>query len=145
MLLLVFILLILFYRYNSILISYLISQCTGAIEGDPFWDGIRDALLGEPSKEIQDCQNPKPVLFSTGEVRASYNKIMSLSIYPSLRSSLFPDDMASPMAPRNSGCTDHHYWISGHSGSPRRSEVYHERHTKIRFALNYQQYVKCTV
>ncbi|XP_053495958.1 neutral ceramidase [Ictalurus furcatus] len=40
----------------------------GAIEGDPFWDGIRDALLGEPSKEIQDCQNPKPILFSTGEM-----------------------------------------------------------------------------
>ncbi|XP_058263208.1 neutral ceramidase [Hemibagrus wyckioides] len=40
----------------------------GAIEGDPFWDGIRDALLGKPSQEIQDCQNPKPILFSTGEM-----------------------------------------------------------------------------
>ncbi|XP_060794882.1 neutral ceramidase isoform X1 [Neoarius graeffei] len=40
----------------------------GAIEGDPFWDGIRDTLLGKPSKEVQDCQNPKPILFSTGEM-----------------------------------------------------------------------------
>uniref|UniRef100_A0A8B9K218 Neutral ceramidase n=1 Tax=Astyanax mexicanus TaxID=7994 RepID=A0A8B9K218_ASTMX len=40
----------------------------GAVEGDPFWDGIRDALLGAPSKEIQECQNPKPILFSTGEM-----------------------------------------------------------------------------
>ncbi|KAM9462913.1 neutral ceramidase [Clarias gariepinus] len=40
----------------------------GAIEGDPFWDGIRDAILGKPSKEVEDCQNPKPILFSTGEM-----------------------------------------------------------------------------
>ncbi|XP_075884230.1 neutral ceramidase isoform X2 [Nelusetta ayraudi] len=40
----------------------------GAVEGDPFWDGIRDAILGEPSKETQDCQHPKPILFSTGEM-----------------------------------------------------------------------------
>uniref|UniRef100_A0A3B1JG58 Neutral ceramidase n=1 Tax=Astyanax mexicanus TaxID=7994 RepID=A0A3B1JG58_ASTMX len=40
----------------------------GAVEGDPFWDGIRDALLGAPSKEIQECHNPKPILFSTGEM-----------------------------------------------------------------------------
>ncbi|KAM6964436.1 neutral ceramidase isoform 1-T2 [Tautogolabrus adspersus] len=40
----------------------------GAVEGDPFWDGIRDALLGEPSNETQDCHYPKPILFSTGEM-----------------------------------------------------------------------------
>uniref|UniRef100_A0A4W5MNA8 Neutral ceramidase n=1 Tax=Hucho hucho TaxID=62062 RepID=A0A4W5MNA8_9TELE len=40
----------------------------GAVEGDPFWDGIRDALLGAPSNETQDCHQPKPILFSTGEV-----------------------------------------------------------------------------
>ncbi|KAI4898175.1 hypothetical protein NFI96_016251 [Prochilodus magdalenae] len=44
------------------------THSVGAVEGDPFWDGIRDALLGAPSKEIQDCQNPKPILFSTGEM-----------------------------------------------------------------------------
>lgn len=52
-------------------------MCTGATEGDPFWDGIRDTLLGKPSEEIQDCQNPKPILFSTGEVRTSSNKTMN--------------------------------------------------------------------
>lgn len=118
---------------------YLISICTGATEGDPFWDGIRDAILGEPSKEIQDCQNPKPILLSTGEVRTSYNqkKQMSrpLSINPSSRHNLFSDELATPMAPRNSGCTDYHYWISGHSGSPRRSEVSREKHPNIRFVL----------
>uniref|UniRef100_A0A674BBM8 Neutral ceramidase n=1 Tax=Salmo trutta TaxID=8032 RepID=A0A674BBM8_SALTR len=40
----------------------------GAVEGDPFWDGIRDALLGAPSNETQDCHRPKPILFSTGEM-----------------------------------------------------------------------------
>ncbi|XP_060951298.1 neutral ceramidase [Limanda limanda] len=40
----------------------------GAVEGDPFWDGIRDALLGEPSNETQECHHPKPILFNTGEM-----------------------------------------------------------------------------
>lgn len=40
----------------------------GAVEGDPFWDGIRDALLGEPSNQTQNCHRPKPILFSTGEM-----------------------------------------------------------------------------
>ncbi|XP_010862950.2 neutral ceramidase isoform X1 [Esox lucius] len=40
----------------------------GAVDGDPFWDGIRDALLGAPSNETQDCHKPKPILFSTGEM-----------------------------------------------------------------------------
>uniref|UniRef100_A0A4W3KHD5 Neutral ceramidase n=1 Tax=Callorhinchus milii TaxID=7868 RepID=A0A4W3KHD5_CALMI len=40
----------------------------GAVEGDPFWDAIRDMLLGKPSSEIQECQHPKPILFSTGEM-----------------------------------------------------------------------------
>uniref|UniRef100_A0A3Q2FR61 Neutral ceramidase n=1 Tax=Cyprinodon variegatus TaxID=28743 RepID=A0A3Q2FR61_CYPVA len=40
----------------------------GAVEGDPFWDGIRDALLGPPSNETQKCHHPKPILISTGEM-----------------------------------------------------------------------------
>ncbi|GCB60270.1 hypothetical protein scyTo_0014138 [Scyliorhinus torazame] len=40
----------------------------GTVEGDPFWDAIRDMLLGEPSIETQDCHHPKPILFSTGEM-----------------------------------------------------------------------------
>uniref|UniRef100_A0A8C8BRW1 Neutral ceramidase n=1 Tax=Otus sunia TaxID=257818 RepID=A0A8C8BRW1_9STRI len=40
----------------------------GAVEGDPFWDEIRDLLLGEPSNETKDCHKPKPILFSTGEM-----------------------------------------------------------------------------
>ncbi|XP_062436230.1 putative neutral ceramidase C isoform X2 [Rhea pennata] len=40
----------------------------GAIEGDPFWDSIRNQLLGEPSNETQACHEPKPILFSTGEM-----------------------------------------------------------------------------
>ncbi|KAM4624315.1 neutral ceramidase [Polymixia lowei] len=39
----------------------------GAVEGDPFWDGIRD-VLQEPSNETQECHRPKPILFSTGEM-----------------------------------------------------------------------------
>ncbi|XP_041065076.1 neutral ceramidase [Carcharodon carcharias] len=40
----------------------------GTVEGDPFWDAIRDMLLGKPSNETQDCHYPKPILFSTGEM-----------------------------------------------------------------------------
>ncbi|KAJ8396036.1 hypothetical protein AAFF_G00025680 [Aldrovandia affinis] len=40
----------------------------GAVEGDPFWDGIRDTLVGPPSNETKDCHSPKPILFSTGEM-----------------------------------------------------------------------------
>ncbi|XP_066548984.1 neutral ceramidase [Amia ocellicauda] len=40
----------------------------GTVEGDPFWDGVRDALLGAPSNETQACHHPKPILFSTGEM-----------------------------------------------------------------------------
>ncbi|XP_069543813.1 neutral ceramidase [Brachyistius frenatus] len=40
----------------------------GAVDGDPFWDGIRDALLGPPSNQTQECHHPKPILFSTGEM-----------------------------------------------------------------------------
>ncbi|NWQ62734.1 ASAH2 ceramidase, partial [Neopipo cinnamomea] len=40
----------------------------GSVEGDPFWDQIRDQLLGEPSNETKACHKPKPVLFSTGEM-----------------------------------------------------------------------------
>ncbi|XP_064001716.1 putative neutral ceramidase C [Pogoniulus pusillus] len=40
----------------------------GSVEGDPFWDGIRDMLLGEPSNETRACHRPKPILFSTGEM-----------------------------------------------------------------------------
>ncbi|KAM9232993.1 putative neutral ceramidase C [Leptosomus discolor] len=40
----------------------------GSVEGDPFWDGIRDQLLGKPSNETQACHKPKPILFSTGEM-----------------------------------------------------------------------------
>ncbi|KAM9837123.1 neutral ceramidase [Aulostomus maculatus] len=40
----------------------------GALEGDPFWDGIRDTLLGKPSNQTQECHRPKPILFNTGEM-----------------------------------------------------------------------------
>ncbi|CAL8262105.1 unnamed protein product [Arctogadus glacialis] len=40
----------------------------GAVEGDPFWDGIRNALMGEPSNETKECHRPKPILFNTGEM-----------------------------------------------------------------------------
>ncbi|NWR71997.1 ASAH2 ceramidase, partial [Centropus unirufus] len=44
----------------------------GSVEGDPFWDGIRDQLLGEPSNETKACHKPKPILFSTGEMTWPY-------------------------------------------------------------------------
>lgn len=48
-----------------------INRClfTGAVDGDPFWDGVRDAVLAVPSNETQECQRPKPILIPTGEVK----------------------------------------------------------------------------
>lgn len=40
----------------------------GTTEGDPFWDTLRDQLLGKPSQEITECQKPKPILLHTGEL-----------------------------------------------------------------------------
>ncbi|XP_076981418.1 neutral ceramidase isoform X1 [Tamandua tetradactyla] len=40
----------------------------GMTEGGPFWDTIRDQLLGKPSEEIIECQKPKPILIPTGEL-----------------------------------------------------------------------------
>uniref|UniRef100_A0A8C5VXE0 Neutral ceramidase n=1 Tax=Microcebus murinus TaxID=30608 RepID=A0A8C5VXE0_MICMU len=40
----------------------------GTTEGDPFWDTIRDQLLGKPSEEIKECHKPKPILLHTGEL-----------------------------------------------------------------------------
>ncbi|XP_006880455.1 PREDICTED: neutral ceramidase [Elephantulus edwardii] len=40
----------------------------GTTEGDPFWDTVRDQLLGKPSEEIKECQKPKPILLHTGEL-----------------------------------------------------------------------------
>ncbi|XP_030097089.2 putative neutral ceramidase C isoform X1 [Serinus canaria] len=40
----------------------------GSVEGDPFWDQIRDQLLGEPSNKTKACHKPKPILFNTGEM-----------------------------------------------------------------------------
>nr|XP_004653058.2 neutral ceramidase [Jaculus jaculus] len=40
----------------------------GTTEGDPFWDTIRDQLLGRPSEEIKECHKPKPILLHTGEL-----------------------------------------------------------------------------
>ncbi|XP_042764630.1 neutral ceramidase isoform X2 [Panthera leo] len=36
--------------------------------GDPFWDTLRDQLLGKPSEEIKRCHKPKPILLHTGEL-----------------------------------------------------------------------------
>ncbi|NXD25071.1 ASAH2 ceramidase, partial [Spelaeornis formosus] len=44
----------------------------GSVEGDPFWDQIRDELLGEPSDEAKACHKPKPILFSTGEMTSPH-------------------------------------------------------------------------
>ncbi|XP_066477516.1 neutral ceramidase [Tiliqua scincoides] len=44
----------------------------GAIEGDPFWDAVRDAVLAVPSNETVECHRPKPILLPTGELNKPY-------------------------------------------------------------------------
>jgi len=41
------------------------------IQINPFWKNLRD-FLKEPSQYQVDCQNPKPVLLSTGEMFDPY-------------------------------------------------------------------------
>ncbi|KAM9618783.1 neutral ceramidase [Trichechus inunguis] len=45
-----------------------LSFTQGKTEGDPFWDIIRDQLMGQPSEEIKKCHKPKPILLHTGEL-----------------------------------------------------------------------------
>ncbi|XP_028264532.1 neutral ceramidase isoform X2 [Parambassis ranga] len=52
----------------------------GAVEGDPFWDGIRDALLGLPSNQTTECHHPKPILFSTGEELESAGTLSDMEV-----------------------------------------------------------------
>ncbi|XP_066205442.1 neutral ceramidase isoform X1 [Saccopteryx leptura] len=40
----------------------------GTTVSDPFWDTLRDQILGRPSDEIKECHKPKPVLVHTGEL-----------------------------------------------------------------------------
>ncbi|KAM5322236.1 neutral ceramidase [Glossophaga mutica] len=40
----------------------------GTTVADPFWETIRDQILGKPSDEIKECHKPKPVLVHTGEL-----------------------------------------------------------------------------
>ncbi|KAM3834331.1 neutral ceramidase [Vipera latastei] len=44
----------------------------GTTEGHPFWDGIRDAFLVQPSNESIACHKPKPILLPTGELTKPY-------------------------------------------------------------------------
>ncbi|XP_063819319.1 putative neutral ceramidase C [Pseudophryne corroboree] len=46
----------------------LINFTHGMTEGDPYWDSIRDELLGVPSNETKKCHQPKPILLNTGEM-----------------------------------------------------------------------------
>ncbi|KAM6182414.1 neutral ceramidase isoform 2-T2 [Erethizon dorsatum] len=45
-----------------------LSFMQGTTETDPFWESLRDQLLGRPSYEIKECHKPKPVLLHTGEM-----------------------------------------------------------------------------
>uniref|UniRef100_A0A8D2KTX9 Neutral ceramidase n=1 Tax=Varanus komodoensis TaxID=61221 RepID=A0A8D2KTX9_VARKO len=44
----------------------------GTMEGNPFWDAIRDSILVKPSNETQECHRPKPILLPTGELSRPY-------------------------------------------------------------------------
>nr|DBA15196.1 TPA: hypothetical protein GDO54_004440 [Pyxicephalus adspersus] len=46
----------------------LINFTHGMTEGDPVWDALVEAILGEPSNETKECHQPKPILLNTGEI-----------------------------------------------------------------------------
>lgn len=47
--------------------SYILSL-SGTTSSNPFWNLITN-LIKKPSKELIECQKPKPILLATGEVR----------------------------------------------------------------------------
>ncbi|XP_077999316.1 neutral ceramidase-like [Glandiceps talaboti] len=44
----------------------------GSTSGSLFWDAVRN-LIHEPSKELVECQKPKPILLPTGELKIPYD------------------------------------------------------------------------
>ncbi|KAM5235968.1 neutral ceramidase-like [Ctenodactylus gundi] len=40
----------------------------GTTQTDPFWEIIRNQILGRPSDELKECHKPKPILLHTGEL-----------------------------------------------------------------------------
>ncbi|XP_048191361.1 neutral ceramidase-like [Perognathus longimembris pacificus] len=40
----------------------------GTLQSDPFWELLRDEVLGIPSVELRECHKPKPILIHTGEL-----------------------------------------------------------------------------
>uniref|UniRef100_A0A8C0IR78 Neutral ceramidase n=1 Tax=Chelonoidis abingdonii TaxID=106734 RepID=A0A8C0IR78_CHEAB len=44
----------------------------GSLEGQPFWETVRNLLFGEPSNETKECHKPKPILLNTGEISFPY-------------------------------------------------------------------------
>lgn len=43
----------------------------GTVSGNPFWDKVRD-FLSTPTEEEIACQEPKPILFNTGDMEKPY-------------------------------------------------------------------------
>lgn len=55
--------------FQTVGVILIITFLIGTTESNPFWDTIRDQILGKPSDEIKECHKPKPVLIHTGEVK----------------------------------------------------------------------------
>lgn len=47
-----------------------------SLQGNAFWRLVRN-LLKDPSKEQVDCQQPKPILLDTGEMKKPYDWAVS--------------------------------------------------------------------
>lgn len=82
----------------------------GAVEGDPFWDNIRDQLLGEPSNETKACHQPKPVLFSTGEVRTEQHVCSEPAILGGILHFIFQSYVILKFFVFNFSLTDIHFF-----------------------------------
>ncbi|OWK07979.1 hypothetical protein Celaphus_00008434 [Cervus elaphus hippelaphus] len=59
---------IIYDKAKRVAIILIITFLIGMVEGNSFWDTLRDQVLGKPSEEIKECHKPKPVLLHTGEV-----------------------------------------------------------------------------
>jgi hypothetical protein len=88
----------------------------GTTTGNPFWDKVRD-FLSTPTEEEIACQEPKPILFNTGDMLKPYAwEPSTLPIQVSLSPSLSPAFLTrSPALPhrqcvhRHPSLRVHHY------------------------------------
>ena len=73
--------LVFFNYFHCLCLFFVLIVC----QGNPFWKLVRN-LIKTPGKEQIDCQQPKPILLDTGEMKLPYDWAVSYSFIPNITS-----------------------------------------------------------